>query len=142
MRTFLKAVRAFLVLLLSAVCVFFFYLLYRAPVFGRGERYTLYFGGNSSAEALVTEEPLLAKLLIGKVAGESAEYRGDRYLALKQCFRARLLFCETACGVKNYYLHSPLLGEGVLLCGEEVNLHIVVSGERTAVGTPLIFGGF
>ena len=37
---------------------------------------------------------------------------------------------------------GEVLGEGVLLRGVRVNLHIAVSGSRTAAGTPVIFGGF
>ena len=52
------------------------------------------------------------------------------------------MFTETEGGVTNYYLYSEKLGEGIALGGYVVNLHIAVRGERTAVGTPMIFGGF
>ena len=44
--------------------------------------------------------------------------------------------------IVSYYCRSPLLGEGILLNGERVNLHIAAGGGQTAAGTPLIFGGF
>ena len=79
--------------------------------------------------------------LFTPVAGESARYAGDRCEGIREQFSARLLFTEEVCGVVNYYLYSPRLGEGVVLNGFLVNLHIAVGEEQTAVGTPLIFGG-
>lgn len=142
MRKFLQAVKAIATAALCAVAAVFAVLLIHAPVFEKGESYELYFGANSSALSAYTQNPLLDKLLLGGVAGESVRYTGDRYEEIKERFSAELLFTEEACGVVNYYLYSPMLGGGVLLCGQTVNLHVAVSGEQTAAGTPLIFGGF
>lgn len=121
------------------VCGMFAYALTRSPVFD-GEGYELY-TGTSSAEVIVTDAPAAVKLTL-PVAGESARWEGDRAAELLERFDARVLFCEEVCGTRNYYCSSPLLGEGVLLRGVRVNLHIAVSGSRTAAGTPVIFGGF
>lgn len=121
------------------VCGMFAYALTRSPVFD-GEGYELY-TGTSSAGVIVTDAPAAVKLTL-PVAGESARWEGDRAAELLERFDARVLFCEEVCGTRNYYCSSPLLGEGVLLRGVRVNLHIAVSGSRTAAGTPVIFGGF
>ena len=120
-------------------CVAFAYALTRSPVFD-GEGYELY-TGTSSAGVIVTDAPAAVKLTL-PVAGESARWEGDRAAELLERFDAKVLFCEEVCGTRNYYCSSPLLGEGVLLRGVRVNLHIAVSGSRTAAGTPVIFGGF
>ena len=120
-------------------CGAFAYALTRSPVFD-GEGYELY-TGTSSAEVIVTDAPAAVKLTL-PVAGESARWEGDRAAELLERFDAKVLFCEEVCGTRNYYCSSPLLGEGVLLRGVRVNLHIAVSGSRTAAGTPVIFGGF
>lgn len=121
------------------VCGMFAYALTRSPVFD-GKDYELY-TGTSSDEIIVTDTPAIDKF-VTPVAGESARWEGDRAAELLERFDAKVLFCEEVCGTRNYYCSSPLLGEGVLLRGVRVNLHIAVSGSRTAAGTPVIFGGF
>ena len=141
MRKIYHACKAFAILFCSLGAVLFALLLYRAPVFPKGEGYELYFGNSSSAQCIRTDNPLLQKLLTG-ATGESVRYAGDRYEELKEKFGAKLLFTETVCGVTNYYLYSPVLGQTVTVGGYSVNLHVAVSEEQTAAGTPLIFGGF
>lgn len=124
-----------------AGCMVFLYLILRAPVFPEGERHVFFLGESSSAEAVESTEPLLTELLYSP-AGESVQYDGNRYEELKEKFRAKLLFREEACGVTNYYLYSPLIRGGIELYGKRVNLHIAVSAQKTAAGTPILFGGF
>lgn len=136
--------------ILKAVCILFgvlaacgfLLLVVFSPRFERGEGYELYRGTSSSSPIVQTASPFLDKLRMGGAAGESVRYEGDRAEELAASFRARLVFSEEQGGVKNYYLFSPFLGEGVELCGKRVNLHIAVRENRTAAGTPLIFGGF
>lgn len=142
MRRFFHAFGDILFTALVLGCMVLLFLLCRAPVFERGEEHTFYLGDSSSAFSVRTNAPVRAKLLLGDVKGESVVYDGDQYEKLKEKFRAKLLFSETVCGVTSYYLHSPLLGKGLELNGHIVNLHIAVSGEKTAAGTPLIFGGW
>lgn len=141
MRKIWQAAKAIVTLALVCLCAFFALCLCCSPVFEKGEAYELSYGASSSAKTKRTDMPLFEKLT-GAVAGESVRYAGDRYETLKEKFGATLLFTEEACGVVNYYLYSPALGAGVELCGRTVNLHIAVSAEQTAAGTPLIFGGF
>ncbi len=49
---------------------------------------------------------------------------------------------ERVDGAESYYLFSRRLGGCVWVAGVPVNLHIVLSGKRVSVGTPIIFGGY
>ena len=128
-------------LLCSFACVLFACVIGAAPVFEGGKGYEFYMGANSSSLVVPSNNPALDKLLLGKVAGEKAEYENIDIKLLEARFHARLQFIEEACGVTNYYYRSPDLGDCVYLNGYAVNLHIAVSGSRAAAGTPLIFGG-
>ena len=141
MRKILNSCKAFAVIFLSLGAALFALLLYRAPVFTKGEGYELYFGTSSSAQCVRTEHPALLKLQYS-IKGESVRYAGNKYEEIKEQFDATLLFTECVNGVTNYYMYSPRLGDTVSIGGYAVNLHVAVSGEQTAAGTPLIFGGF
>ena len=124
------------------LCGVFLYVLLHAPVFETGETYTFYLGANSSALSVSSDTPLLDKLTLSGIKGESVQYSGDKLQELKEKYRAELLFTEEACGVTNYYFYAPALRGAVAVKGRLVNLHIAVSAEKTVAGTPLIFGGF
>lgn len=145
MRSFFKAVCravvAFLLLIFIAGCVTLPVFIERLPLFFGGQSYTFYLG-TSSGRIVRSDRPVLAKLLLANVRGESAEFEGNVYEKWKDVFSAELVFCEEVAGVVNYYMYSPLLGEGVTLSEGEINLHIAVKGDRTAVGSPMIFGGY
>lgn len=141
MQKFKRAAVALGIAALSVICAAFAYALRRAPAFSSGERYELYYTASSSELMEETNAPFYRKLL-SVTAGESVRYSGDRYQQIKEQFRAELLFREETEGIVNYYLYSPLLGDGVLLNGYAVNLHVSVGAEQTAAGTPLIFGGY
>ncbi len=136
-----RAWKAIFTLMAAALAAFILYAVRSEPVFEAGKGYEFYLG-TSSSEIVCTETPALSKLFLPQVKGESVRYEGERFKELQEKFDAQLLFVEEAGGVTNYYLHSPKLGSGVLLEGEEVNLHIAVGNGQTAAGTPLIFGGF
>ncbi len=140
MRGRVGRIRSMFVILCCIACAGFFLLLSFSPVFRGGYGYELY-TGSSSGLVVRTETPFIDKLKF-HAKGESVRYDGDRAEELIEEFRGKLQFTEESCGVKNYYLYSPLLGEGVRVGGAYVNLHIAVNAEQTAVGTPLIFGGF
>lgn len=139
MRKRTKNMRGVAAVAAAFLCAAFAYALTRSPVFD-GEGYELY-TGMSSAGVIVTDAPAAVKLTL-PVAGESARWEGDRAAELLERFDAKVLFCEEVCGTRNYYCSSPLLGEGVLLRGVRVNLHIASDGSCTVAGTPIIFGGF
>lgn len=141
MRRILKSVLGCLLVVSVVLAAAFLYFLLRAPIFEKGNTYTLYYGNSSSAPFEETSFPARKKLFTN-VKGESVCYSGDKLSELSEKFRAKLLFSETVCGIENYYFFSPLLGRPCDLFGYPVNLHIAVGGGKTAAGTPLIFGGF
>ncbi len=124
----------------TAFCALFVYALRTQPLFEDGANYEFYCG-TSSAQIVLSKNPYLTKLIRLDVRGECAHYEGDCYQKLAERYDAKLVFCEEAAGVMNYYLYSPELGRSILLNGEEINLHIAVGNGQTAIGTPLIFGG-
>lgn len=127
------------IVLLAAICALFAFLLTRLPVFAKGEGYEVYYTASSSG--LSSRGSYLQKL-VSATAGESVRYAGDKVEEIATGFHAELLFAEEACGVENFYFYSPELGDAVMINGKPVNLHIAYGGEQTAVGTPIIFGGF
>ena len=139
---FKRAVKLAAVLLACLAAAGALFVLRHAPSFAGAARYTLFLGETSSAEAVVLEGDALPLLLSSDVRGESAVFQGDRAEELLEAYRARVLFIEKAAGTVSYYCHSPLLGEGLLLNGKRVNLHIAAGRGQTAAGTPLLFGGF
>lgn len=142
MRRIFKPIQTVGVIAAAALCVLFAAFLSLSPVFEGGTGYELYLGASSSALTVRTENPALDKFLLGNVAGESVRYEGNRLEEIAKKYHAEVLFTEEAAGVVNYYCYSSYLGGCVLLDGYAVNLHIAVSAEQTAAGTPLIFGGF
>ena len=139
---FRRAVKFAAVLFACLAAAGALFVLRHAPSFAGAARYTLFLGETSSAEAVVLEGDALPLLLSPEVRGESAVFQGDRAEELLRAYRARVLFIEEAAGTVSYYCHSPLLGEGLLLNGKRVNLHIAAGRGQTAAGTPLLFGGF
>ncbi len=118
------------------------YGVYSAPLFEGGEGYEFFLGTSSSAACISSSSPAAEKFFLPAVRGESARFEGDRYEELKARFHAKLLFTEEAAGTVSYYLYSPDLGRCVGLEGHSVNLQIAVRKGQTAVGSPVIFGGF
>ena len=141
MRRFLRGLKAIFTVLVCILLAIALVFLIHSPVFQEGKAYELYLAPSSSSLTVETKSPVLDKLFL-PVKGESVRYDGDKKEELLTRFHAEILFTEEAAGVTNYYCFSPFLGGGVLLFGEKVNLHIALSNSQTAVGTPLIFGGF
>ena len=139
---FKRAAKLVAVLLACLAAAGALFVLRHAPSFAGAAHYTLFLGENSSAEAVVLEGDALPLLLSSNVRGESAVFQGDRAEELLRAYRARVLFIEKAAGTVSYYCYSPLFGEGLLLNGKRVNLHIAAGRGQTAAGTPLLFGGF
>ncbi len=108
--------------------------------------YAFYAHSVSSNARIVTATGAKArqiKLCLLDRRGESAYYP-DAAQAFEQAKRYGMkpAFCEQAGDVINYYGFSEELGDGVLLDGHRVNLHIAVRAEGACIGTPLIFGGY
>ncbi|MGN1077904.1 MAG: hypothetical protein ACI4ST_05270 [Candidatus Gallimonas sp.] len=141
MRVFFHFVKAAAVTAVAAACALFACVLRSAPAFEMGEYYEFYLGASSSSLVLPSENPARDKLFL-RTAGESVRYEGNRWEELKIRYRAEVLFTEEAGGVINYYCYSPCFTKSVRIDGYVVNFHVAVSAERTAAGTPLVFGGF
>ncbi len=85
-----------------------------------------------------------------RVKGESVQFAfsGDEEAKrakteeLLSRYGAEVLFVEEAGDTFSYYCYTPRFGEGVLVGGARVNLHLAISAERMALGYPIIFGGF
>ena len=141
--------RFFAALLLAALCAAMLALpqmLRGGLLFTGAQRYLFYAGGASSQARMVpasaAEAPLVRALLVGR-SGESACYAdAESAFAQAERYGARLLFCERAGDVVNYYYSAPALGGGVWLEGQPVNLHVAVRGQGACIGSPLIFGGY
>jgi len=127
------------VFLLALVCAASLYLVWRLPAFETGDGYTFYYGTSSSA-AMKTVS--YAAVVPQGVRGESTVYPKRCAKEIVKRYRAEVLFTEEVCGTVNYYCYSPCLPYGVELCGKTVNLHVAENAEQTAVGSPVIFGGF
>lgn len=117
--------------------------------FEPGEEYTFYCGSASSqAQTFVCrgEIAVYYRYFLGdSIRGESTVYADDGPSAAEilASFEARLCFSERVAGTTGYYCYSAKLGEAVQINGYAVNLHVVVRADgATAVGTPLVFGGF
>ncbi len=135
-----RAAKLTVTLLAAVLSAAILFLLWHVPSFSGGESYTLSFGQSSSAQMVTLDEPPL--VLPPEVRGESCVYAGEKTQELIAAYRARVLFTEEAAGTVSRYCYSPYLGEGILLNGVCVNLHIAEGEGRTAVGTPVIFSGF
>ena len=57
-------------------------------------------------------------------------------------YRASVLFAEQAGEVISYYCYADGLGEGILINGQTVNLHIAWKEGEAVLGTPIIFDGY
>lgn len=115
-------------------------------LFAGAESYIFYTGSQSSNAQMTLAEGESAarvKFFLSDVTGESARYASaeDAFMQAEK-YGARLLFCENAADVTNYYYYSPRLCGGVEIGGALVNLHVAVRGEGASVGSPLIFGGY
>lgn len=55
---------------------------------------------------------------------------------------ATVVFEEEIMGARSIYAYAPNCGNGILLSGKRVNLHLVVKGDCVCVGTPIVFGGY
>ncbi len=115
-------------------------------LFAGADSYIFYTGSqNSNAQITLAdgEDAARVKFFLAGVTGESARYESaESAFAQAERYGAKLLFCERAAEVTNYYYYSPRLCGGVEIGGALVNLHVAVRGAGASVGSPLIFGGY
>lgn len=121
-------------------------MLYKNLLFAGAESYIFYTGSQSSNAQITLaegEDAARVKFFLSDVTGESARYESaESAFAQAERYGAKLLFCERAAEVTNYYYYSPRLCGGVEIGGALVNLHVAVRGAGASVGSPLIFGGY
>ena len=143
---FCRCIRAFLLFALCMALLAVPQLLKDGPLFDGGAYY-IFYSQSASSNAEITlsnaEDAAKTKRSIRGLTGESTVYaESEKAFSQAEKYGAKLLFCESVCGVVNYYYYSPRLGGAVALAGHAVNLHIAVREDGAAVGTPLIFGGY
>ena len=141
-----KCLAAFAAFVLSLAALLVPQLLGEGLLFEPGAYY-IFYAGSAGSDAHITlvgaDEAAAAKRGIRSLTGESTAYADETSaFAAVEKYGAALVFCERAGGVENYYYYSPRLGGAVGLGGRAVNLHVAVAEGRSAVGSPLIFGGY
>ena len=143
-----RVVRLAALLVIAVILVLFPALSQTHTAFAAEGNYTFYLYSPSSQAKIVTCPSAFAAVYKffhqADLTGESVVYKNADAQALQEKYLAKTLFSETVGDTVNYYCYSPALGAGVTLSVREVNLHLAVNttNGRTAVGTPLIFGGF
>ena len=111
------------------------------------------FGGYAGVRAYyldsATSQGLQKERLLGlecfRVQGESVYVAGadEEFVDLVlQEYTATVLWIEEVCDVVSYYCYTPAWHNGVMINGQKVNLHIALSKEGCALGSPIIFGGY
>ena len=114
-------------------------------------KHTFYLESPSS-QSLIKERLTFADLwkvkgesvILPKTAYEEGMYASNDDLAnaIAQKYHAELYCMEEVAGSISYYGYSPYFGEKIILYGISINLHIVLSSNQIALGSPIIFGGF
>lgn len=108
-----------------------------------------FFVGSASSQGVRKTE--ISMFDIGKVGGESVYFETDGTKTpseaaeeIAKAYGAEIIRTEYVCGVYAYYAYTPLWADGICIEGQWVNLHIAIeeTGERGAVGTPILFGGY
>ena len=131
-------------LLISALAVIFSaFILPEKVCFANGENGVFYCGDSSKNCNIVSAGnfPLLTKLTLTDVCGESAEYKSFDLQAFLQSVNGEILFLEELCDSVNYYCKADL-PYSVELYGHTVNLHISIKDNGVKVASPIIFGGY
>ncbi len=108
-----------------------------------GEAITVYTKSASSNAEIITTKPS-SVLFFNDVRGESVVVDSNRFNAkqILDSYGATVRFSEVVDGVTSYYAYTDKLPYSQNICGYTVNLHVAVCGERTVIGTPIIFGGY
>ena len=79
----------------------------------------------------------------GEIVRFSTSQAEEDFLQETLClYQAEVRFIESCSGITSYYCYAKGLGNGLLLNGEVINLHIVWETEGVVIGTPIIFDGY
>lgn len=146
MRAFRKCMAILLAGAVLAALLVLPQLLDKNLLFTGAESYIFYTGSASSNAGMTLadgRDAARVRFFLGGVTGESARYgRAADAFAQAEKYGAKLVFCERAADIVNYYYYAPALSGGVELAGATVNLHVAVRGEGASIGSPLVFGGY
>ena len=106
-----------------------------------------YYLFSPSSQAAIQAEVELCDCF--SITGEKAvfvfetEEAADRYaMKLLKTQGATVVFEEAVAGARCIYAQAKRMGAGVRIGGAYIHLHIVISGKRVQVGTPIVFGGY
>ena len=140
MRRFFKL---FMLTILAGLLLGIFTILQAEMCFTGADSYTFFCGDTSKAcrEVTVSHNPLLKRLTLSDICGESAEYSELDIESFLKSVNGEVIFTETLSDSVNYYCKADL-PYSVKLYGEQINLHICVSERGFKVGSPIIFGGY
>lgn len=139
-----------------ALVVLLFAFVMRASAFSTLESRAIGLGGRASTTEYYLYDPSSGavrktKLTLAELfwkEGESVRFvfsdgGAEEFMqSVLDCYNAEIRVREETGSTSSAYAYSLLLGKGLFVGGERVNLHIAVRGNAVAVGTPIIFGGY
>ena len=129
--------------LVSFFCLSFIVALPERLCFKGGESYSFYCGTDSADCKVIRADlnPAKVRLSLKNVCGEGAIYTLKMPEDIINELNAEVVFYEQVGRVTSYYCRAKL-PYSVKIGDEKINLQISVCGDRVAVGTPIIFGGY
>ncbi len=110
--------------------------------------YIIYRGKRGSDAQMIFacgyDEAYSIKRKITLYSGESVSFTGKRDLAFYFVdeYEGRLVKQERFNGIESYYYYSDKIDLYQLIDGRKVNIQVVFDGEKTSIGSPLIYGGY
>lgn len=144
MRKTLSAAGVTLTLLAALAVVLSLIALPKRLAFDAGENYVFYLGDTSkdcrTVYASARTAPTL-RLALNGINGESTSYRTLDAEEFIGSLGGEIVFTEELSDSFNYYCRAPLPYR-VIICGEEINLHVCVKEDGVTVASPVIFGGY
>lgn len=141
---FTRLKRAFVSLASLGICLAVAFLLYAMNACKLqglcGDR-TFYLD-SASSQGLRKES--LSVLDLPRLRGECVRFscEEDEVLSILQSCGGRVEFMEEACGITSYYCSTSKWGDGLMLNGKKINLHLAYADGVCVVGVPIIFDGF
>lgn len=121
--------------------------LFKSNLLFTGSDYYIFYSGRQYSSSKIisvsSDEAMAVKSKIKNLSGESAYYLNKNMKdEILNDFNAEIVFTETIDSINNIYAYSSEIKDYIILNNRKINLHIAVSGNNTAVGSPIIFGGY
>ena len=133
-----------LALAVSVCIMLVFYNLNNKPLFSKySESFTVYVGDGGSLCKMVSVN-YTGYFKQGKINGESCSFESSSFDLndFFSKFGAELVLVESTQTQTSYYAFSPKIKYIQKIDNKWVNLHVSVSENRVAVGSPIIYGSF